>query len=56
MFHGMGVGMGIKDTFLVSSGWPKPLLLTCSAKSVTGFCLHLTLDADENKSVVDEHE
>ena len=53
--HGGG-GMGIKDTFLVSSGWPKPLLLTSSAKSATGFRKHLTLDADKNESDANKNE
>ena len=43
-------------TFLVSYVWPKPLLSTCSVKSVTGFRLHLTLDADENESHADKNE
>ena len=33
-----------------------PTLPTCSANSVTHFCLYLNLDADENEWAADEYE
>ena len=43
------------DTFLISCEWPKHILSTCSATSLTNFCLHLTQKADENESDADKN-